>query len=140
MQTGRITTLIDCCVCQSFFEVQEKNRLEQKGVLKRFSINCYGHQETVEEMRAEKTEMFEKLKDKRGTKEYEEWFMKYRPGESSLSKPTKKKATKKMKKKKVTKKKTQKLNKTTKTRGKTLKENKIKCSYLLDNNYEQYVI
>jgi regulator of RNase E activity RraB len=64
------------------FEVQEKNRLEQKGVLKRFSINCMGHQETVEEMRAEKAEKFVTLKDKKGTEEYDEWFLRYRPFEA----------------------------------------------------------
>ena len=40
------------------FDVQSKNRLAQKGLLRRFSINCMGHQETVEEMRAEKAEKF----------------------------------------------------------------------------------
>jgi hypothetical protein len=35
------------CMSKYLFEVQEKNRLEQKGLLKRFSINCIGHQETV---------------------------------------------------------------------------------------------
>ena len=59
--------------------MQEKNRLQQKGLLKRFNINCIGHQETVEEMRAEKTEKFTELKDKKGTPEYEEWFLRYRP-------------------------------------------------------------
>jgi hypothetical protein len=67
------------CMSKYLFEVQEKNRLEQKGVLKRFSINCMGHQETVEEMRAEKTEKFAELKDKKGKPEYEEWFLRYRP-------------------------------------------------------------
>jgi hypothetical protein len=67
------------CMSKYLFEVQEKNRLQQKGLLKRFSINCVGHQETVEEMRAEKTEKFSELKDKKGTTEYEEWFLRYRP-------------------------------------------------------------
>jgi hypothetical protein len=63
------------------FEVQQKNRLEQKGLLKRFSITCFGHQETVEEMRAEKAAKFKELKEKRGTLEYDEWFLTYRPGD-----------------------------------------------------------
>jgi hypothetical protein len=61
------------------FEVQEKNRLEQKGLLKRFSINCMGHQETVEEMRAAKTDKFSELKNNKKDPEYEEWFLRYRP-------------------------------------------------------------
>jgi hypothetical protein len=67
------------CMSKFLFDVQQKNRLEQKGLLKRFSITCYGHQESMEDMKAEKAEMFKKLKDKRGTTEYEEWFLNYRP-------------------------------------------------------------
>jgi len=64
------------------FEVQAKNRLAQKGVLRRFSINCMGHQETIEEMRAEKAEKFKELKDKKKTPEYDAWFLRYRPTDS----------------------------------------------------------
>jgi len=67
------------CMSKYLFEVQEKNRLAQKGVLRRFSINCMGHQETIEEMRAEKAEKFKELKDKKKTPEYESWFLRYRP-------------------------------------------------------------
>jgi hypothetical protein len=67
------------CMSNYLFEVQEKNRLAQKGLLKRFSINCMGHQETVEEMRAEKAEKFIELKSKKNEPEYEEWFLRYRP-------------------------------------------------------------
>jgi hypothetical protein len=71
------------CMSKYLFEVQEKNRLEQKGILKRFSMNCMGHQETVEEMRAEKAEKFIELKEKKGTPEYDEWFLRYRPIDNS---------------------------------------------------------
>ena len=67
------------CMANYLFEVQEKNRLAQKGLLKRFSINCLGHQETVEEMRAEKAEKYAELKGKRSDPKYEEWFLRYRP-------------------------------------------------------------
>ena len=49
-------------MAEFLFKVQQKNRLEQKGLLKRFSINCYGTQETMDKMREEKAEMFKKLK------------------------------------------------------------------------------
>ena len=39
------------CMSQFLFTVQQKNRLQQKGLLKRFSINCYGHQETLDAIR-----------------------------------------------------------------------------------------
>ena len=67
------------CMSKYLFDVQEKNRLAQKGLLKRFSINCMGHQETIEEMRAEKAEKYNELKDKKNSREYEEWFLRYRP-------------------------------------------------------------
>ena len=67
------------CMSNFLFEVQEKNRLEQKGLLKRFSLNCIGHQQTIEEMREEKSEKFKQLKNSTNTKEYEEWFLRYRP-------------------------------------------------------------
>ena len=67
------------CMANFLFEVQEKNRLSQKGLLKRFSINCVGHQETIEEMRAEKAEKYVELKNKQKDPEYEEWFLRYRP-------------------------------------------------------------
>jgi len=69
------------CMSKYLFDVQEKNRLAQKGLLRRFSINCMGHQETVEEMRAEKAEKYNELKDKKNSEEYEEWFLRYRPSE-----------------------------------------------------------
>ena len=95
------------CMSTYLFEVQEKNRLAQKGLLRRFSINCMGHQETVEEMRAEKSEKFLALKDKKNDPEYEEWFLKYRPLDKKEETPktkAKTKTSKKRSKKKKTKK------------------------------------
>jgi hypothetical protein len=95
------------CMAQFLFDVQEKNRLQQKGVLRRFSITCYGHQESKEEMKAERTEKILELKDKRGTKLYDEHFLMYRPGDSNNQKIKKnihkKKTAKKVINKKYTK-------------------------------------
>jgi hypothetical protein len=66
------------------FEVEQKTRLEQNGVLKRFSVECYGKQPTMEDLRAKKTEMFRLLANKKGTREYEEWFLKYSPNKNKL--------------------------------------------------------
>ena len=75
------------CMAQYLFQVQEKNRLEQKGLLKRFSINCYGNtSESIETIRANKAEKFKELKGKKGTKEYEEYFLRYTPGEKDKGK------------------------------------------------------
>jgi hypothetical protein len=69
------------CMAQFLFDVQEKNRLSQKGLLRRFSITCYGHQESLEEMRAHKADKMKELKDQRGSRIYDEHFLVYRPGE-----------------------------------------------------------
>jgi hypothetical protein len=69
------------CMSQFLFDVEQKNRLEQKGVLRRFSITCYGHQNSIEEIKAEKAIKYKELKDKRGTKEYEEYFLSYKPSD-----------------------------------------------------------
>ena len=70
------------CMAAYLFDVQRKNRLAQKGVLKRFPINCYGEQHTIDSIRQEKAEMYKKLKNKRNTPEYEAWFLAYKPGKS----------------------------------------------------------
>jgi hypothetical protein len=112
------------CMAKFLFDVQQKNRLAQKGLLKRFSILCYGHQPSVEEMRAEKSKKFKELKDKKGTREYEEWFFNYRPDQeekkSSIttksSKPSKSSKTSKKKGKKTVKKTVNPYNKSKKNR------------------------
>jgi hypothetical protein len=81
------------------FDVQQKNRLEQKGLLTRFSITCYGHQESVEEMRADKAAKYKELKEKNDKGLLEEWFLNYKPDDfkqkkSDDNKPAKKKAKK----------------------------------------------
>jgi len=90
------------CMAEFLFDVQSKNRLKQNGLLKRFSINCYGHHQTVEEIRAEKSAKFKEIKDKRGSLEFEEWFLNYRPGNKDVlnkktmkDTPRKKRQTKK---------------------------------------------
>ena len=67
------------CMSKLLFEVQQKNRLQQKGLLRRFSVTCYGHQESVEEMRAEKAKKYKELKESNNKKELDEWFLNYKP-------------------------------------------------------------
>jgi hypothetical protein len=54
--------------------------LENKGLLKRFSVNCYGKQLTLEDIRSEKAAKFKELANKKEGKEYQQWFLKYMPG------------------------------------------------------------
>ena len=74
------------CMSEYLFIVQSKNRLKQKGLLKRFTTNCYGKQETMEDIRASKANKFKELQNKRNSKEYEEYFLRYTPGEVNRKK------------------------------------------------------
>jgi hypothetical protein len=65
------------CLSSVLFKVQQENRLKQKGILKRFVLQCYGKQKTLESMREENNRLHGILKP--GTKEYEERFLKYIP-------------------------------------------------------------
>lgn len=69
------------CMSTFLFSLQEKNKLKQKGLFKRFSYNCIGTQKSLENIRQEKTEKYNELKNKRGTKEYDKYFLKYYPAE-----------------------------------------------------------
>ena len=74
------------CMANYLFEVEHHNKLEQTGILKRYSVKCIGKQPTIEEIRAEKAEKYKELSQKRGTKEYEMWFLKYSPtGQSRIA-------------------------------------------------------
>ena len=87
------------CMAQFLFKVQQKNRLEQKGLLRRFSISCYGKEKTLTEMKAERAKLYKELNNERGSKRWNERFMKYSPGEKMDKKTKKKKKTRKHKKK-----------------------------------------
>ena len=92
------------CISKFLFDVQQKNRLQQKGLLRRFSITCYGHQESLEENRAHKAEKYKELKEKGDKEEFQKWFLNYKPDDinkkTETNKKTKtKKSVKKGKKK-----------------------------------------
>ena len=44
------------CMSKYLFDVEQKNRLSQKGLLKRFSLKCKGKQSTMESILSEKNE------------------------------------------------------------------------------------
>ena len=67
------------CMAEYLFRVQSKNKFKQYGILKRFSLNCYGNQPTREDMKAEKNDIYELMKDKKGTKDFDEYFLNYNP-------------------------------------------------------------
>lgn len=74
------------CMSTFLFYVQQKNRLKQKGLLRRFSISCMGKQHSLEDIRGEKANKFKELSSNRKSNEYEMWFLKYRPEEKNKTK------------------------------------------------------
>jgi hypothetical protein len=67
------------CMAQFLFDIEKKNRLEQNGLLKRFSLTCVGKQPTLENIRAIKAEKFKELSKMRNSEEYQMWFLRYNP-------------------------------------------------------------
>jgi len=88
------------CMSEYLFKVQAKNRLEQKGVLRRFSINCYGKQNTLESIRANKAEKFKEFKNNKNSLEFQTYFLRYIPSQKNnhLKKSQKTLKSKKLKK------------------------------------------
>jgi hypothetical protein len=68
------------CLSTMLFTVQQRNRLKQSGLLKRFSTTCYGNQPTLSDIRDEKTKKRNELDP--NSKEYEEWFLNYTPNKT----------------------------------------------------------
>lgn len=67
------------CISQYLFEVEQENRLEQTGILKRFTMDCIGKQKSLIDILEEKSAKFEELKNKKTSLEYNSWFFKYNP-------------------------------------------------------------
>lgn len=68
------------CMSEFLFKVQQKNRLKQKGILKRFSIKCYGEPITIQKIRSDKNKLYKTLKKRRITPEFIRNFLRYTPG------------------------------------------------------------
>jgi hypothetical protein len=117
------------CMSKFLFDVQQKNRLQQKGLLKRFSIICYGHQESIEEMRAQKAKKFKELQAKKGTRDYEEWFLNYKPETAKGKTKDVDVNNVKNKEKKTVKNKTRKHQANTKNKSKSKKSRKTKFNF-----------
>ena len=79
------------CMSHYLFKVQQRHRLQQKGILRRFSLDCYGDEKhTKEKVRAEKTKRYKALSKHKGSKEWEYYFLNYKPGEKDEKKSKKK--------------------------------------------------
>ena len=99
------------CISEFLFKVQLKNRLQQKGLLRRFTVNCYGKQKSLEDLRSDKSILYNELKDKpnfKNSKEFKFNFFRYIPSSIEFNKKnikSKSKSKSKSKKKVKTRKK-----------------------------------
>lgn len=73
------------CLSMYLFQVEQHNRLSQKGLLRRFSTKCHGTQETLETIRAKKARQYDILSKNPKSIEFETAFLKYTPGPSKKS-------------------------------------------------------
>ena len=67
------------CLAGILFYIQNKNRLSQSGLLKRFGSSCYGKQETLESLRRDKAVKYQELKNDKSNPEYQRLFLRYVP-------------------------------------------------------------
>jgi hypothetical protein len=81
------------CTSHILQNIYLRNRTKNSGVLKIFTIQCQGNQETLEDILLEKRDKFKKLKRK--DKEYDEWFLKYIPKSNAKNDKIKSKTKKK---------------------------------------------
>jgi len=85
------------CMCEYLFKVQIKNKLKQKGLLKRFGNDCYGKETTLASIRETRSLKHKELKNNRNSKEYMEYFFKYDPIEKRTNNTKNVKKTKNVK-------------------------------------------
>jgi hypothetical protein len=74
------------CMSRYLFELEQRNRLAQNGLLQRFGPKCIGHQETMENIRANKTAKFLELKQSRDSKDFQTLFLNYSPANINKNK------------------------------------------------------
>ena len=70
------------CMSKYLLNVHRENKLAQKGLLKRFTIDCYGNEKTLQDKYGKKNELREKLGRRRYNPEYQKYFLNYIPGKS----------------------------------------------------------
>ena len=65
------------CTAHMLQLMYEKNRLQKKGILRVYTIDCIGEQETFEDILLQKKKAHNDLKKK--DSKYEKWFLRYTP-------------------------------------------------------------
>ena len=65
------------CTAHMLQIIYEKHRLQRKGLLRVYTIECIGEQETFEDILLQKKKAHKDLKKK--DSKYEKWFLRYTP-------------------------------------------------------------
>ena len=65
------------CTAEMLNNIYLKNRASRKGILKNYTVDCMGEQETLEDILSRKTEIYKNIK-KSDTK-YDRYFLRYVP-------------------------------------------------------------
>ena len=71
------------CMAQFMFHIQNENILNQKGIFKRFDVDCYGNNKTFYDKKGDRAILYNNLKRRKNSKKdiYDKYFFKYNPGE-----------------------------------------------------------
>ena len=70
------------CISKLLFDLYTLKDINEKGILKPFSISCYGHQDTLTDIRSKKSKTYNKFIENDVDKDsfkYNMWFLKYNP-------------------------------------------------------------
>ncbi len=65
------------CTAEMLNSIYLKNRGSQKGILRNYTVNCMGEQETLEDILSRKSEIYKNIK--KGDTKYDRYFLKYEP-------------------------------------------------------------
>ena len=108
------------CISTYIYLIQIKNRMAKRGLTKRFTLDCIGHEKTLLERRQEKVNKYKALKKDRTSDEFKELFFKYNPNEEKEMKELLKQEKKKNKSVKML----DKIKSIVKKKNKTIKKKK----------------
>lgn len=73
------------CMTQLLYKVQIDNKYNQVGVLTRFPLTCYGYQPQIDEIKSEKANLYNQLKNDKTSEKYQLYFLKYAPHQMGMS-------------------------------------------------------
>ncbi len=90
------------CLSDYLLQIQRENRLSQRSPLRRFTLQCVGKQETTLELRQQREQLYNEMKERKQKvrKDYDMYFFTYKPsaGKKNKNNKTKKKTNNKQKK------------------------------------------